>query len=66
MIVNNKFNLNEIVYLTTDLDQKARLVISLQISTNGILYLLSLGAESSWHYDIEISKDRNMELLIFN
>ena len=57
MIIKNKFDIGEIVYLKTDQEQKARIVIGIQIRPTGILYILQLCTNETYHYDIEIQKD---------
>lgn len=61
MIINNKFNIGDIVYITTDEDQKPRLIYSIEIFTGGyMVYRVVNGTESSTHYDIELSKEVNV------
>lgn len=60
MVIDNKFNIGDIVYLKTDPDQKARMVVKLSVSQAGVLYMLSVGASESWHFDIEIATERDV------
>lgn len=57
MVIDNKYNIGDFVYLNTDTEQKKRLVISISVSPTGIRYCLSCGNNDTWHYDIEISKE---------
>lgn len=66
MKLNNKFNLGDHVYLTTDPDQLRRIVIAIQVSLNGLLYLLACGDSSCWHYEIEISNERDVLITTSN
>lgn len=59
MIIDNKFNLEEVVFLITDTDQYARIITGLQVSKNGLLYRLACGTSESWHYEYEIATDKN-------
>ena len=62
MILDNKYNLGDIVYLKTDTDQSERILTSIQVSVIGILYKLSCGTTETWHYDIEISAEKVFNL----
>lgn len=60
MIINNKFNLGQVVYLRTDIEQQARIVTLLEISPGGtIIYGLTCGTQDSKHFDIEITEERD-------
>jgi hypothetical protein len=60
MIINTKYGFGPIVYLRTDKEQLPRIVTRMQISPNmTVTYELSCGTESSWHFDIEISEERD-------
>lgn len=60
MIIDNKFNLGEIVFLKTDTDQKERIVLQISVRETGYLYELGCGGTSSWHYAFEISQEKNV------
>lgn len=56
IVVDNKFEFEQQVYLRTDPDQLPRIVASIQISPGGsLLYRLCCGPQESWHYEFEIS-----------
>ena len=59
MIIDSKFNFEECVFLITDDEQRLRLVTGIQVTKNTIIYRLAYGVNESWHYDFEISKDKN-------
>jgi hypothetical protein len=59
MKINNKFNIEDVVFLITDDDQLHRIVTGIQISQNGLLYRLACGTNESWHYEYEIATDKN-------
>lgn len=59
MLVDNKYNIGDIVYLITDEDSFPRIVNGIQLSpNNGILYRLACGTNETWHYDFEMSTEK--------
>lgn len=60
MVVDNKFNFGQIVFLKTDEDQKARIVTAFKIMESSILYELSCGTECSYNYEFEIGTEKNI------
>jgi hypothetical protein len=63
MTINNKFKLGEMVFLRTDPEQMARIVIAIQVSVDGgLLYKLAIGMSEQWHYEAEISRERDVVL----
>lgn len=61
IVVNNKFNIGDTVYLVTDIDQLPRLVIAMKIWKEGeVMYELIQGVQSSLHYAFEITTERNI------
>ena len=65
MVTNLKFKLGEIVYLKTDIEQLIRVITEISISGNSmsdnvVIYELSQNDESSRHYSIEISRDKDI------
>lgn len=59
MVINNKFNLEQCVFLITDVEQLTRIVTAIQISSGSILYRLACGTSDSWHFEYEISEEKN-------
>jgi hypothetical protein len=59
MKIDNKFELEEIVFLITDSEQCLRIVTSIQISQSQLLYRLACGVSESWHYEFEIATEKN-------
>ena len=55
-----KYNIGDSVYLKTDTDQYERIVTAILIRQCGIMYSLSQATNDSYHYDFEISRDRNI------
>ena len=60
MLIDNKFNIVDKVYLETDSDQNERVVTGLYIRQTSITYGLSCGTNESWHYDFEIIVQKNV------
>jgi hypothetical protein len=58
MQINNKFELEEVVFLITDTDQLSRIITGFQVTKNSIVYRLACGTTESWHYDYEIARDK--------
>jgi hypothetical protein len=62
MRIDNKFEIEDVVFLITDIEQRQRLVTGIQISKNSIIYRLAEGTNESWHYDYEIAIDKNYNI----
>lgn len=60
MKINTKYDIGEIVYLKTDEDQKDFMVIQMTVSISGVQYNLRQGTYDSWHFEFEISEERNL------
>lgn len=54
-IINFKYQLQQEVYLKTDIEQRKRLVTEIKVQPSGIVYTLSCGTQNTDHYDFEIS-----------
>lgn len=52
--------IGDLVYIKTDPEQRERMVTGITIRQNSIQYALSYGTTESWHYPIELSKDKNI------
>lgn len=64
MVINNEFEIGEIVYLKTCLEQVPRIVSSIEIFKGGeLVYKLEHGTSSSYHYEFEMSKEKNYLLV---
>jgi len=61
IMLENKFNIGEIVYLITDPKQYARMVVSLEVGEKDLLYYLSCGTNTTKHFAHEISKEVTVE-----
>lgn len=60
MLVDNKYNIGETVYLKTDTDQEPRIVTCIKAYPDGLIYQLSCGIQNTDHYDFEISKEKDL------
>ena len=59
MIIDNKYNVGDEVYLKTDTEQQKRIVTTIHVKPKDLAYELSLGEMYSYHYDFEITKEKN-------
>lgn len=67
MKINNEFNFGDIVYLRTDMNQSPRMVVAFEVYAEGeMLYKVSSGTLTSYHYAMELSKDRDMTIVTNN
>jgi len=64
MVVDNKFDVGQTVFLKTDPDQLQRLVYSVQVLKDTIMYQIVCGTLSSWHSDFEISTEKDVLKLV--
>lgn len=62
MIIDNKFNFGDIVYLKTDKEQLPRMVVRFAVSQNDVLYILAQGTTETTHYYSEISETKDVIL----
>ena len=60
MVVDNKYNIGQTVYLKHDPEQLKRIVQSIQINPGNLSYCLGCGSVGSWHYEFEISEEVNI------
>ena len=61
MVIDNKYEIGDIVYIVTDEDQKKRMVTSIVIYKAGeIVYKIVCGTNYSEHYDFELSDKKNI------
>ena len=59
-IVAVAFDLGEEVFLKTDPDQLKRIVTGACIRPTAITYELTCGIDCTWHYDFEISLEKDI------
>lgn len=66
MNIDNKFEIRQTVYLITDEEQKPRVITSISVQPNDLLYVLACGRETSEHFDFEISDKPNIMITSTN
>lgn len=65
--INNEYNIEDIVYLKTDVDQLPRIITSFEVFKGGeILYKLVQRSTQSYHYGFEFSKEVDIALKTSN
>ena len=57
MTLTTNYNIGDIVYLKTDTDKAKRIVRAFLVCVNNIQYELCFGTTSTWHYELEFTKD---------
>ena len=62
MVIDNKFEYGQTVYLKTDKEQLPRIVTAIHLRGQNITYCLSQGTNETTHHDIEISEEVNIVL----
>jgi hypothetical protein len=55
MVIDSKFEIGQLVYLRTDIEQYQRIVYGVIIYKDSVLYRLAFGMATSDHYEFEIS-----------
>jgi hypothetical protein len=60
MVIDEKFNLGQVVYLKVDPEQRALIVVSISVRPGHLAYVLSSGEDSVVAYDIELTETRNV------
>lgn len=60
MKITTLYDIEDIVYLKTDGEQKERMITCIKITPGAHIYYLSCGEEETIHYEIEISLDKDI------
>lgn len=58
------YDLGQVVYLKTDVEQKPRIVTGITIRETGIVYELSSGTDAYNHYGFELSSTKDQVMTI--
>lgn len=67
MVIKNKYNLGQIVWLITDSQQQSRQVVSIKIDIGGcLMYMLVAGETVTWHYEAEIQPEADKSPFLMN
>lgn len=65
MIIENKFEMGDLVYLKTDDEQRRRLITGIKVCPdNSLLYELICGTIQSCHYDFEIATEEDVAIKV--
>lgn len=64
MTIQSEYSFGDIVYLKTDKNQDKRIVVLIQADPTGIIYQLACGVDKSFHYAIEISREKDVLITI--
>jgi len=59
MEIKTKYGFGDLLFLKTDPEQLSRIVTGVNIYPSGIVYVLSLGANVSYHYEIEVTPKKD-------
>jgi len=62
MTINNKFNIGDTVWLTTDEDQKQRVITGIMIRKTMLIYQVTCCTDETGHYEYELSATKNYTL----
>lgn len=60
MTINNKYNIGDIVYLRTDVDQDRYLVTEIYVSASAIAYRVTRGTYDYTAHEIELSREKDL------
>lgn len=67
MKINNKFNIGDVVYIKTDVEQKPNIIICINVYSNDYYtYKLNSPDDCSDYRDYEISKEENKLIKVKN
>lgn len=63
MHINNQFDLGDIVYLKTEVEQLPHIIVGIQVCADGgLIYKCSQGTDVDWHYEVEMTEEINVSL----
>lgn len=58
--IDNKFDVQQSVYVKTDIDQKVHIVVAIVVTPKDVLYRCSCGNITQDYYDFELSTEVNV------
>lgn len=64
--MKTNYNIGDEVYLKTDTDQIQRLIVGIWITQNSVKYEVACSISTSWHFDFEMSREKDVLLSITN
>lgn len=62
MVIDSNYEIGDVVYLKTDVEQMPRIVTGILIRESTTVYYLSCVTSETTHYNCEISKDVDIVL----
>lgn len=61
IMIDNKFDFGQVVYLKTNRDQQSRMVTAIRTNiNNSVTYCLTCGVTDQWHFECEISATKDV------
>ncbi len=60
MKIETNYNIGDMVYLITDIDQYPRMVSRIEIRPGSTIYCLVFGSTESWHFEIEMQIEKDV------
>jgi hypothetical protein len=67
IIVRCKLDFGQIVYVKTDINQDPRQVIGVQATADGgMLIKLTIDGDATWHYECEVTEEKDVMLTMNN
>lgn len=63
MVIENKYNISDIVYLITDKEQLPRIVTGINVKPVGLVYVLQNGVTETFHYEIELVSEKQLQYI---
>lgn len=61
MAMQMKYDTGQMVYLMTDVEQLARMIVAITTYIDGsVMYHLVCGTEHTTHYEVEITEEKNI------
>ena len=64
ILIESEYAVGDTVYLKTDSEQLKRVITGISIRPKDICYSVSQGVNSSWHYDFEMSKTKDADIVL--
>ena len=59
MVIENKYEIGQKVYLITDPEQMPRMITGIIVNKYDLIYEMICGTHQSTHYDFEISAEKD-------